>query len=74
MWFITGGVIVKKLNTSSQRAIGAKRQYSPTCASVEIAYVVAVLSDNDFCPLIKRELLDTVRARKTAYYGHTMRK
>jgi len=23
---------------------------------------------------VKRELLDTVRARKTAYYGHTMRK
>jgi len=24
--------------------------------------------------LIKRELLDTVKARKLAYYGHTMRK
>jgi len=23
---------------------------------------------------VKRELLDTVRARKLAYYGHTMRK
>jgi len=26
------------------------------------------------CNGVKRELLDTVRARKLAYYGHTMRK
>jgi len=30
--------------------------------------------DSDVCKTLNRELLDTVKTRKLAYYGHTMRK
>jgi len=62
------------LLVQSQFVVVAQRTRAPHVVVVIIVHVAANIPHLQPTAGVKRELLDTVKARKPAYYGHTTRK